>query len=382
MPESMAAAGLPFNARMYHPELDGLRFLAFVAVFIHHAPDPLNPAYESFRLQTWVGVDIFLCLSAFLFAHLLEAEWRQTGGIHVFHFYIRRALRIWPVYFLYVALITVVIFFQQGAANSGVARILSSLTFTNNILDAVSGYDYAQPVILLLHLWSISYEEQFYLVIPWFLRLIFRKNQKDQILILAGIFLTGLVIRMGFISLNIPFPAVYVLPITHFEPVLLGLVIGLGLFRSFFERFTWASSALAAGGCFFLVSLLPYYKVNSGWLLITYILVGLGSSALLLMALKSAGVPAMRWLSSRPIVYLGKISYGLYLYHYGCLYFIRWLLAVLPSSFAVNPGLKAPLVFFLALGLTILLAALSYRFIEKPFLRLKEKYTTVAARPI
>jgi peptidoglycan/LPS O-acetylase OafA/YrhL len=370
------------NDKLYYPQLDGLRFLAFVAVFIHHAPNPPIPNYEAFRIHTWAGVDIFLCLSAFLFVHLLGAEWRQTGTIHVTNFYIRRGLRIWPVYFLYIAIVVVVTGLGQGFSDSSLQRILSSATFTANILDALSDYAYAYPMALLLHLWTISYEEQFYLFIPWFLRLIFRNTKKGQLMILGLVCGVGLAIRAGFIYLDIPFPAVYVLPITHFESVLLGLVIGLGLFQSLFNRIAWWAAGLLAGVSFYLVSLLPYYRENTVWLMFTYILVGLGSACLLLMALKSRDVPAMRWLSSKPLVYLGKISYGLYLYHYACLYLCKWLINTALKPFAIPAGPAAVLIFSLAFGMTILFASFSYRFVEKPFLRMKAKYTSVAARPI
>jgi peptidoglycan/LPS O-acetylase OafA/YrhL len=378
----MAEETIGINAKMYRPELDGLRFLAFLAVFIHHAPNLPLPNYEAFRLQTWAGVDVFLCLSAFLFVHLLGSEWRQSGTIQIKNFYIRRALRIWPVYFLYVALMALIIFLQLGPTSSAVARVLGSLTFTNNILDAISGYEFTGPVILLLHLWSISYEEQFYLAIPWFLRLMFSKSKQSQLTILAVIFAMGLAVRMGFIALNIPFPAVYVLPITHLEPVLLGLLIGLGVLQPVLKRLPWWATALAAAVCFWLVSLLPYYMENTYWLMLTYILVGLGSALCLLTALQANAVPALRWLSSKPMVYLGKISYGLYLYHFACLYFWRGAIEAMTASWGLDKGIMAIVTFVLALLMTYVIAALSYRFIEKPFLRLKEKYSTVSARPI
>lgn len=83
------------KSHLYFPELDSLRFLAFLAVFIHHAPFAgFIEGWETLHRYGWIGVDVFLCLSAFLFAKLLFAEHTQKGGINVRYFYLRRLLRI------------------------------------------------------------------------------------------------------------------------------------------------------------------------------------------------------------------------------------------------------------------------------------------------
>jgi len=368
--------------RIYYPELDSLRFLAFLAVFIHHAPVLPIPGYDGFWRHTWVGVDLFLCLSAFLFVHLLGAEWRQTGTIGVGHFYIRRGLRIWPVYFLYVAAVALVTLLSGSASPENLARLLSAASFTANIHDALAGYNNHFPVLLLLHLWTISYEEQFYLFIPWFLRLLFPKTRRTQLGILAGVCAVGLAARTLFLLLDIRFPAIYVLPVTHFESILLGLLIGLGLPPRLLERVPAWVLGLAGLTSFYAVARLPYYWENTPWLMLTYVLVGLGSAALLVMALRAPGSRGLGWMASKPLVYLGKISYGLYLYHYASIYCAKELLKLAGRALPLDTGISNALAFVLAMGLSVLLAALSYRFIESPFLRRKQRFAIIPSRAI
>src|SRR5690606_2476800 len=91
------------------PELDGLRFIAFLLVFLHHLPFPSewlarSPLLSRIHAFGWIGVDIFLVLSAYLLTRLAIEERRHTGRFDVVRFYMRRALRIWPLYFLGLAI--------------------------------------------------------------------------------------------------------------------------------------------------------------------------------------------------------------------------------------------------------------------------------------
>jgi peptidoglycan/LPS O-acetylase OafA/YrhL len=92
--------------RFYFPELDGLRFIAFALVFIHHAPSLNNRVMGALHRFGWIGVDLFFALSAFLFVKILSKEFDKTGTITIGKFYIRRGLRIWPIYAIYCILMT------------------------------------------------------------------------------------------------------------------------------------------------------------------------------------------------------------------------------------------------------------------------------------
>src|SRR5580704_18886297 len=88
------------NASFYRPELDVLRFVAFLLVFFYHSVTVANGIFDSFRIAGALGVCLFFLLSSYLITELLEREKSQSGDIHLRAFYIRRGLRIWPLYFI------------------------------------------------------------------------------------------------------------------------------------------------------------------------------------------------------------------------------------------------------------------------------------------
>jgi peptidoglycan/LPS O-acetylase OafA/YrhL len=150
--------------KTYFPELDGLRFFAFLLVFIHHSEViSSNPYWLALRDYGWMGVDLFLCLSAFLFTKLLYTEYQRTGTINIPYFYVRRTLRIWPLY--YVVTFALILQTVSQLGSSGLAwRTIGMLTFTDNLLTAA--FLTYNPFLYASHLWTIAYEEQFYAVIP------------------------------------------------------------------------------------------------------------------------------------------------------------------------------------------------------------------------
>lgn len=375
-----APEGKPADkTRLYYPELDGLRFLAFLLVLIHHSDAVAAiPAWKMLKQFGWMGVDLFLCLSAYLFTRLLFVEYQQKGDIHIRYFYIRRALRIWPLYFIFVGAMLLYSALTLGWQNRMFARSLAMFTFTDNLLSMAWGYN--GLLLYTSHLWSISYEEQFYLAIPWALRLCYRLK-RERLLLLAGlILLGGMMLRAFFIYYQVKHPAIWVFPLTHFESVLGGLVLGLGLLDHFLERvpgWLWLISGLTALG---LVTRLPNVDVIQWKLMLTYPLVGMGVACVLFASLQGQLGPLSRWLRHPQLGYLGKISYGLYVYH----------LASRPFANLITTALVPPtqLLTSAAIGLiirlvaTVLVAMLSYETLEKPFLRLKERFTFIHSRPV
>ncbi|HNQ93994.1 MAG TPA: acyltransferase [Anaerolineales bacterium] len=124
---------LETKPRFYLPELDGLRFIAFLLVFIHNANPILKRTFlERFSEYSWFGVDLFFCLSGFLITKLLVMEHRQTGKINFRNFYIRRILKIWPLYFFYLILGSIIIAPVDGRNINLPWHIVSLSTFTFN----------------------------------------------------------------------------------------------------------------------------------------------------------------------------------------------------------------------------------------------------------
>jgi peptidoglycan/LPS O-acetylase OafA/YrhL len=361
------------NKSIYFPELDGLRFFSFMLVFFHHnyvfrKKLFLNALYT----HGWIGVDLFFALSAFLFTKLLIAEIDKTKTIDFRKFYIRRIFRIWPIYFLYTGLCVAIYLFVFGLPdNVFLFRIIGLFTFTDNIVLAIHGWT---PVFLMLHLWTISYEEQFYIFVPVIIFFLVRCSIRVRVFIFIFTILALNLFRLFFISKNIPHPAIWVLPITHFESILLGIVVGFGGL----EILKKVPSILLAflGIAFFVCNTyLPNVTDVSYQLFLTYILAGLSTCLILFAVLHSHFLKSI--FSFKLFVFLGKRSYGLYLYHIlgnmVSLYLIK--------QFASLPGgLIASAVY--SLSFTILVALLSYRYIETPFLKWKKKYEVITSRPI
>jgi peptidoglycan/LPS O-acetylase OafA/YrhL len=268
-------------------------------------------------------------------------------------------------------------FWKFGADGISLVRILGLATFTDNFLSAAGVFN---PMDALGgHLWTISYEEQVYLFVPIFLSLLFPKTPRFQVIVVLSLFGLGTIIRALFIYLAIPHPAIWVLPFTHFESVLLGLFVGMGVYEPFFRKTPGWLIVLAGFLALGSIILLPYIKIISWYLMILYPLVGIGTSLLVYSAIKFREQSWIAWMGCKPLAYLGKISYGLYLYHLPCLFLVKELI----KYKGFDLGIMGPSsIFFGALIITIGVAVISFEFIEKPFLIFKKKFSVVSSRPV
>src|SRR5689334_13759146 len=116
--------------KFYIPELDGLRFIAFLLVFLNHAPFIINNSLSrSIHEYGWMGVDLFLCLSAYLITRLLAMEYQISGKIHAQFFYLRRILKIWPLYFLFIGLLIAHQIYVHDAAPELKQRVIGMTLF-------------------------------------------------------------------------------------------------------------------------------------------------------------------------------------------------------------------------------------------------------------
>ncbi|MFZ5911961.1 MAG: acyltransferase family protein [Chloroflexota bacterium] len=363
----------------YAPELDSLRFLAFLLVLIHHSQYyEAIPLWATVSKYGWMGVDLFLCLSAFLFARLLFVEYQEKGDIHVGYFYLRRGLRIWPLYWFFFGLMLTLSIGENGWNPYLLKRSAGMLTFTDNLFSMSLGYNLA--LLYSAHLWTISYEEQFYLVIPWALRALYRMKKVTALSVLGALMLAGMLVRAAFIYFDVSHPAIWVFPFTHFESIFGGLMVGLGLFDEQLKKipawFLFLAGALALWG----VTELPNVNVIQWELMLTYPLIGLGMALILASVMQGGLWPLSLLFKNKTLGYLGKISYGLYVYH----------LAGLDLAFEWTDTLVSPerlLVYPLAgtalgLAVTVAFSVASYELLEKPFLRIKERFAFIQTRPV
>jgi peptidoglycan/LPS O-acetylase OafA/YrhL len=338
----------------YRPELDVLRFGAFLLVFLNHALPHASADYSAPKLAASrlagvaragaLGVDLFFALSAYLIAELLLRERRSRGTIDIRAFYIRRILRIWPLYYFAVLILVPAMSILPGEHMPWIYS-LPFVLFGGNWACAAWGY----PPSSFSLLWSVSIEEQFYLTCPWLVRL----GEFQLRRFACGMLATATVTRIVLVTRDVHHPGIWCNTLARLDPIAGGILLACFLDGAVPElsrrtRALWiglgAALLLACGAV----------GSNAGWLvLVTYPLSAAAAVAIIFCVLGArlqAGA------------YLGKISYGLYVFH--------------AAAIRVAPS---PL---LALPLTIAIAALSYRYLEAPFLRLKDRFARVTTRVV
>lgn len=331
------------------PELDSLRFMAFLSVFLGHA----FPGSWLSRTSGF-GVDLFFALSAYLITELLLRERESYGQVQVKAFLIRRILRIWPLYFGMLGLA----FVLRKPLQLPLAQLGIFAVFLGNFAQVLLQSAIGSPVIG--GLWTVSIEEQFYLSWPFVMR---RLSRRDIVWFAVCLFLLCALSR-ALVLLCVSGRAGGLLIVQgtfcRIDAIAVGLAISAWGFRL---RHQWtlpyAAAVVFAG--WWMYGLGPGLGSILGAVFAPSI-VGIACGGLLLSAMNT---PWMRW---TPLCYLGRISYGLYVFHGPCL-----LIAKL---------IHAPVVPIVGLLLTLGVAALSYQYFERPFLSLKQRFEMLPSRPI
>ncbi|HSK64037.1 MAG TPA: acyltransferase [Pyrinomonadaceae bacterium] len=364
----------------YHPELDVLRFLAFLAVFFHHALPRDASVYISGGLppvlSEWLvtakeagayGVDLFFVLSAYLITELLLREHASRGSFSISAFYMRRALRIWPLYFGVLALTVFIVPALLPADQFGSVYIVSFALFFGNWVCAANGL----PFSVASPLWSISVEEQFYLAWPPLLRLVGINRIKQLAIVLLGVALSTRILLAAY---NIEHPGVWCNTVARLDSIALGAILAIALAGRAPQMKTVVRLVLGGLAAVIFLLVARYLRQDGPTSVLTYLATATASVMLLVAMLRADA----KFLLQRPfswLVYLGRISYGLYIFH-------LLALALIPNVLIIKLGI--PVNFesrlLLSFGLTVLLAAVSYRFLEQPFLRLKKRFSPMAAK--
>jgi peptidoglycan/LPS O-acetylase OafA/YrhL len=362
--------------------LDGLRAVAFFLVFFFHAH------YGYFG---WVGVQLFFVLSGFLITGLLlDMKGRFAGWTYFVKFYGRRFLRIFPLYYVYLLLISLLASYllsthiRASYMRLFYTQLPYAIGYVYNFFMATSRF--TQTSQFLTHLWSLAGEEQFYILWPMVVLLTpARALKKVFLLAIAFAPLFRLAVLLFYqnqpwfdLLRQDPNTAVYALPLSHLDAfafgalltvvpripkarpqffALLAILPALGMLTDYLTTGKW--NDLYGFG---LPLLLPHaYKPVWGYSLLNY-----------LFMLLIYGVARERWfepLLEHPWMrYLGKISYGLYVYHYAVL----WLF-----SFVILPDVHPLIITAVSLAVIVLIASLSFRFLEKPITDLKDRWFSV-----
>ena len=358
----------------YHPHIDGLRCLAVLPVFLYHLQMSLCPA-------GFLGVDVFFVISGYLICGGILRD-LQAGKFSMRAFYFRRIRRIFPAYFAVVVgvlLMGVAVYHWARLVPLAQTALFSALFSSNLYFWLDMGY--FQPnahANALLNLWSLGVEEQFYIIIPLALLVIWkiRRALVVPVLLVAGVGSLALCVWLGHKGQSTT--AFYILPTRGWEllagallaaaPAVkksaqskglaaLGLALVVLSFWSFStaKSFTWGGTKVEI-----ILPLLGHFGVSPfpGWVNLPVIL-----GSLLLLRHGDAGLVG-RLLGARPLVGVGKISYSLYLWHWPVIVFARYL----------NYEHQGVLASVLIVVLSFLFAWLSWRWIEMP-VRLSPGFT-------
>ncbi len=380
--EATIEAGTPLadhraSARFYQPELDGLRFYAFLGVFVSHTLPAQRGFYSTVHLPfPWIwagaskagaaGVDLFFALSAFLITSLLLRELRETGTISLRRFYIRRTLRIWPLYFSVLAL-GVLLAYTVPKQTLPWYYIAGLAFFVGNWVSAVCG----SPKSIVAPMWTVSIEEQFYLLWPVLMKLL---KPGGMAVAAASMFVLATLSQIGVVRAGLSGGYIYYGSLSRCAPLALGVLFALYADRLPRLTRTARGLLLSAGLVSWLIAsawLIDQPGTMDGRMVLGRLLISLGAGAIFFSCLYSRNVLLRAWW----IVQLGKISFGLYMLH---LSGILFSVSLLPGA----TGLRLLVLKGFGLVVTILLALSSYRWIEAPFLRLKDRYAMVLSRPV
>jgi peptidoglycan/LPS O-acetylase OafA/YrhL len=386
--------------RLYLPELDGLRFFAFFLVFLHHlGPGDVFRAwsrpFSTFMKQLyevgWVGVDVFLTLSGFLIALLLLRELDATGTIGIKKFYLRRVLRLWPLYYLVLALglFAMPVLLKMAWTPAHYTLLSEHLfpfaTLFGNLSSAMLSGSFGpmSPASDSLGpLWSIALEEQFYLIFPL---VVFAAGPFITLRAVLGcavlVIAFSAATRYFMVANGLPYPLIWLSTVTHLDPIVVGIV-GAVLWQRHREavlrlRLLGADALLAIGGIWLLM-VSPHIGMtrHTTWQILVAAL-----SALLAIGAVLRYRPLARAIGCRPLAWLGRISYGLYMLHILGRQTYQYLVApYLPLELLTGP-VRWMAGFSAVLLVTIVLATVSYYGYERYFLRLKERFTVVQSRP-
>ena len=340
----------------YQPALDGIRAVAVAAILLYHG----GVAVVS---GGFLAVDIFFVLSGFLITSLLLAEWTRSGSLNLREFWTRRARRLLPALLLVLAVILLASLFVAGRqAETMRTHSVATLFYASNwwfIAEGSSYFDQFSDPSPLRHTWTLAIEEQWYLLLPLFLLgvLSWLKHKRWLAAIFVALAL-GSALLMGVIASDAAGQARgYYGTDTRVQALLVGAALAAVLTPGVLARLMPYSRWLAICGLAVAAAMLVFISEQSTWLYRGGFLVfAIAVAAILVdVSARPNGLLA-RGLSVAPVVWLGKVSYGVYLWHWPVYLFLT------PERLGVA-GIPLLIV---RVGVTIGVATASYYLVELP----------------
>ncbi|MFD2078022.1 Peptidoglycan/LPS O-acetylase OafA/YrhL, contains acyltransferase and SGNH-hydrolase domains [Actinopolymorpha cephalotaxi] len=351
--------------------VDGLRAVAAGAVVTGHLRPDLLPGGS-------VGVDVFFGISGFVITTLLVTEYERTGRIGLRRFYTRRFLRLAPALMVLCGLVAVLALATPLRAFEGqwLAALLAA-TYVANLVRAGQPGPYGDTMGALPHTWSLAVEEQFYLAWPIVLRaLLGRLRSRTVLAVVGGLCLAPTVLRL-LIWEDDAAHRIYNGFDTRADQLLVGCLLALVLWhlrddetavariRTWAGRLAWVAAA-ALGLVAWRLRITGWVDGwTPAWYTFGFLAVAVLTATVLAVLVLDRRHPLSRLLALPPLAWVGqRLSYGLYLWHYPILAYVGTLHLV--------PQVEVMLV----VGGAFAMAGLSYRFVERPLLRRKQRYAS------
>ncbi|MEJ7735808.1 MAG: acyltransferase [Chitinophagaceae bacterium] len=381
--DSKPQAVISRKEKIFFPNLDGLRFFSFFSVYLFHVYlllfDKYQPGTGSHRIMRFlfqngeIGVNFFFVLSGFLITYLLIEEKKLTGKIHIGNFYIRRILRIWPLFYLCLIFGFVIYPFIKNFSGGELfvtANPWTYFVFLNNFDFLYNG----APAIISV-LWSVAIEEQFYLMWPLVLGLLpLKKFSYAFFIIIAG--------SIIFRAFNVQHERVlqfHTLAVIG-DMALGGLLAYYCIFNTAFKQAIVQLSKPAIA-CIYLAALAVFFfrkEVFTGILPVVERIIIASIFGMIILEQnfsKNSFFKMSRW---KVISKMGTYTYGLY-----CLHVIAMTITEMGLSKAglnIKETLPGLLVGFLAIFVVTGIALASYHLFEKRFLRLKDRFAFIVKK--
>ena len=346
----------------YRPEIDGLRAIAVISVIIYH----LN---ENWLSGGFLGVDIFFVISGFLITGIIITEIQQNS-FSFKQFYTRRIKRIYPAFITVMALVSFIAsaIFIYNDFNKLRKTIELAIAFLSNFyLGLTQGYfDLSANENPALHIWSLAVEEQYYLIFPLILILAYKKFREIKVLFIITLILFFILLATSFIPANfykevLHQPNIYYLSNLRFPELLVGSLLAIYHCSNKIQLSTQVSNILAILSTLLLFSCLFLMNNDIAFIPGVTLILPCIFTALIIHTTYQNNVIKL-CLSNKVIVFIGKISYSLYLYH--------WIFIALAYYITGEKQINNQSITIVTV-LTIIFSVLSYYLIEQPIRKSK-----------